>query len=371
MYKQLLGNDLVVNEDHCNLSCEYCLTGQSNLKQGHRDQLIFQTPQRDEYSVESPLGKRLRAVTERIDARFATPFLKVTGGEIFLVKGMMDFLRWAADRHEVLVVQTNGVLLRTEYLEEFKRWGNVVVQVSLDSHLFSGNSYRVSREDLHHKIVKRLTSVFESGLPVEVYSVLNDRSVLEMETFAEWLMRFESRPVYMPFPIRGPDANRFKIRPEQVEIVRRFVATMERFMPILPPRAYFRRLMRFFDEGERRFGCHLPRLVLSSFSDGVLTACPNIWFSDMGNLLGEDWSEVTDKVGSTGMYQALLAPTPRLDACKGCFTPWDLLSMYFDDEITLDELCASPTYSRPSIRSLLAATKGKAAPRQAESLAVA
>ena len=39
--KPLLANDLVVQEDNCNLSCKYCLTGQSMYKQGHLDKMIF------------------------------------------------------------------------------------------------------------------------------------------------------------------------------------------------------------------------------------------------------------------------------------------------------------------------------------------
>ncbi|HLS48566.1 MAG TPA: hypothetical protein VK024_01105, partial [Actinomycetaceae bacterium] len=61
--------------------------------------------------------------------------------------------------------------------------------------------------------------------------------------------------------------------------------------------------------------------------------------------------------GETGLTQALLAEKPRLEACHGCFTPWDTLSMYFENEITLDELCSAPTYSPPAIRELLAEMK--------------
>ena len=85
----------------------------------------------------------------------------------------------------------------------------------------------------------------------------------------------------------------------------------------------------------------------------------------MGNVLTgtaqvpEAGTEVLDKVGKTGLYKALLSPKPRLKACHGCFTPWDTLSMYFDDEITLSELCAAPTYAPPRIRALLAELKSE------------
>lgn len=353
MIEALVGNDLVVNEDSCNLSCTYCLTGQSNLKKSHTEQLIFGPPTKDRYAAGTPLGRRLPVIDARIDQTFKVPLLKVTGGEVFLVAGIMEFLREQAKEHEVLVVQTNGVLVRDEHLAEFAAWGNVVLQVSLDSHLFTGNSYRVATQSLHDKVIRRIETILDSGLPVEVYSVLNDRSVVEMEPFAQWLSERAHRPVYFPFPVRGPDADRFRIRPEQVSCVERFADRYPDFAAILPPRPYFDRLLRFYHEGRRTFRCHLPRLVISTFSDGMVTPCPNIWFSDMGNLLDDDYAASLADVGTSAMYRALLAPRPRLKACHGCFTPWDTLSMYFEDEISLDELCAAPTYAPPRIRALI------------------
>jgi MoaA/NifB/PqqE/SkfB family radical SAM enzyme len=357
MAETLLGNDLVINEDSCNLSCNYCLTGQSNLKEGHRLKLIFDPPKRDTYTPGAELEHRVNTVADRLRSRFEMPLLKVTGGEIFLVKGIMDFLRRESPNYEVLVVQTNGVLVNEDHLAQLREIGNVVLQVSLDSHLFHGNSYRVQKQNLHDKVVRAISAILDSGLPCEVYGVLNDRSVTELADFAAWLGTFKNPPVFFPFPIRGPDAEEFKVREDQVHLLDEFVDRYEEFSSALPPKAYFNRLLSFYHEGKRTFRCHLPRLVVSTFSDGVVTPCPNIWFSDMGKVLDEDWTEVLDKVGETGMYKALLAERPRLSACHGCFTPWDTLSMYFDDEITLDELCAAPTYSPEPIRRMLETAK--------------
>lgn len=357
MAKTLLGNDLVVNEDSCNLSCTYCLTGQSNLKEEHHLKLIFEPPKGDTYAPGSRLAHQVETVSDRLREQFKLPLLKVTGGEIFVVRNMIEFLEREAPNYEVLVVQTNGVLVTDEYLERLEALGNVVLQVSLDSHLPHGNSYRVSKASLHERVVERVAAILDSPMPVEIYAVLNDRSVQEMEEFAAWLMSFSDRPTYFPFPVRGPDSEAFKVKPDQVALIDRFVERYDDFAPVLPPRAYFARLLSFYHEGKRTFRCHLPRLVVSSFNDGVVTPCPNIWFSDMGNALSDDWEQALDKVGETGLYKALLAPRPRLEACQGCFTPWDTLSMYFDDEITLDELCSAPTYAPPAIRQLIADMK--------------
>jgi MoaA/NifB/PqqE/SkfB family radical SAM enzyme len=353
----LIGNDLVINEDSCNLSCTYCLTGQSNMKDRHNLQLIFEPPKRDEYRPDTPLGGRIDTVADRIRERFHMPLLKVTGGEIFLVKGIMDFLEQESRKHEVLVVQTNAVLVKPEHIERFREWGNVVLQVSLDGHLYPGHSYRVQSQKQHDKVIAAVERILESGLATEIYTVLNDRSVEHVRELAEWLNTFQVPPTFFPFPVRGPGAEEFAIRPDQLHHIDDLLEHAEELSGVLPPRAYFNRLLSFYHEGKRTFRCHLPRLVVSSFSDGVVTPCPNIWFTDMGNALTDDYDETLDKAGNTGLYRALLAPRPRLQACHGCFTPWDTLSMYFENEISLDELCAAPTYAPPIIRGMISDAK--------------
>jgi len=277
--KKLIGNDLVINEDSCNLSCEYCLTGQSNLKQSHRDQLIFQPPVFDEYKKGHPLGDRINTIISRID-QLGTPFIKLTGGEIFLIKNMMDLIEEVAETHEMVVIQTNGLLIRDKHIERLKKLKNIVIQISLDSHLHYGNSYRISKSDLHKKAVEKIKYVLESKIPSEIYAVLNDRSVTEIIPFVEWLQSLGIELVYFPFPVRGPSSEQFKVRPDQIKFVTELYNSHEKYASILPPKPYFLRLLRFYLEGERRFRCHLPRLVISSFSDGTVTPCPNIWFSD-------------------------------------------------------------------------------------------
>lgn len=359
MINQLLGNDLVVNEDSCNLACEYCLTGQSNLKASHSEQLIFKPPRRATYDSSSELGRHLPLIVDRVGAVFRAPLLKVTGGEIFLVRGMLKFLREQATRHEVLVVQTNGLLLKDEDLAEMESWGNVVVQVSLDAHTFEGNSYRVATESLHRKVLSRVETLLRSALPIEVYCVINDRSVRHLSGFARWLAGFNDPPIMFPFPVRGPGSQQYAIGSDQIHHIEELVAGRAQYEAVMPPSAYLDRLLSFYREGERTLRCHLPRLVVSTFSDGAVTPCPNIWFSDMGNLIDAGHEDVLKEIGQTGLYQALLAPRPRLDACKGCFTPWDMLSMYFENEITIEELVATPTYTPPAIRELIEEEKRK------------
>lgn len=353
--RQLLGNDLVINEDSCNLGCHYCLTGQSNMKSGHADQLIFEPPTFDEYSEETDLGKRLHQIVERVNAKLMPPLIKLTGGEIFLIKGMMDFVEKMAEEHIAVIVQTNALTLSNDKIERLSRLQNVTVQISLDSSDYDGNSYRVQSEKLHNKVMDRIAAVVRAGLPTEIYAVLNDKSAPYMASLVRWCGQFPDNPPQLfPFPVRGPDSEKFKVRPDQYHFIDGLHDMLVEFSHVLPPKEYLDRLSAFYHDGKRSWRCHLPRLVISTFSDGVSTPCPNIWFHNMGSLTEDDtWEPALDQVNSTAFYDLLLGSRPRLDACKGCFTPWDTLSLYFESKISLDELCRAPSYAAGPIRELL------------------
>ena len=351
--KNLLANDLVIQEDNCNLSCKYCLTGQSSYKEGHLDKLIFQPPRKSDSAPGTSLRARIDRIIKTSTETMNLPVLKITGGEIFLVKGMIELVEELSRHFATLVVQTNGVLVTQEYLERLEALGNICLQISLDGTSYEANAYRSNTRDLHQKIYDRLDRIFKFGIPTEIYCVLNDQSLPELENTLNDLKQYGEHLSVFPFPVRGPDSERFQIKPEQLPVLRSIWDRYERFQPIMPPRAYWRRLMRFYEEGGRNFSCHLPRFAFTTFDDGFVTSCPNIWFNKIGNVVTEGTESVVDRIGNTPFHQILLAPKPRLDACKGCFTPWDTLSMFMDHEITLDELCSTPMYRAPAVRQRL------------------
>lgn len=366
----LLGNDLVVNEDSCNLSCHYCLTGQSNMKAEHENQLIFESPSFDEYASDSPLAGRLNMIVDRVNKKLQPPLIKLTGGEIFLVKGFMDFIEQMSVLHESVIVQTNAIPLTDDKIERLALLDNITIQISMDSSNIDGNWYRGDSPALHNKLLNRIESAIQSGLPVEIYGVLNDKSAPYLKEFVQWCAEFKINiPQLFPFPVRGPDSEKFQVRPDQYHYIEELQELVKDYPEVLPPQAYIDRLISFYKDGERTWQCHLPRLVLSTFDDGVSTPCPNIWFHNMGNLLEDQWESALEKVNRTEFYQLLLAERPRLDACKGCFTPWDTLSLYFDDHISLDELCRAPSYGVASIRQFLKEKKEEYKAEKAEKAA--
>ena len=240
-------------------------------------------------------------------------------------------------------------------MERLAELGNLTVQISLDSSTYAGNNYRLQSEKLHNKLLDRISAVVKAGLPTEVYAVVNNQSIKYLSDLVSWCGSFEANhPQLFPFPVRGPDSEKFQIEPHQYHHLEALYGMLEEYGHVLPPRPYIDRLVSFYNDNGRTWKCHLPRLVVSTFSDGVSTPCPNIWFHNMGSLTeDESWEGALDKVNASPFYQLLLGDRPRLNACKGCFTPWDTLSLYFEDFITLDELCRAPSYGNPEVRALL------------------
>jgi MoaA/NifB/PqqE/SkfB family radical SAM enzyme len=351
-----LANDFVLLEDNCNLSCGYCLTGQSKLKKRHSLKMIFEPPRKTSCQPGTELKDRADRVLAQMERQVPLPIIKVTGGEIFLIRGILDFLAELSARYATVVIQTNGMLLDAHALSEMKRWGNVCLQLSIDAFSFEGNAYRTPTAAIHASALRQIESALDAEIPTEVYCVLNDRSVPALGETMEWLMPWSNHAVLAPFPVRGPEREKFATRREQLPELRSLLAD-PRFAALLPPRPYIDRLVRFLDEGERTFRCHLPRLAFTTFDDGVVTPCPNIWFMELGNVLSAEPEKAIERLGASAFYELLLAQRPRIDACKQCFTPWDLLSLFLDGEISLDEVCRTPMYSAPASRARLAEIK--------------
>lgn len=356
--KAWLVNDLVISEENCNMNCSYCLTDASDFKESHLNHPIRNPPVKLTYHGE--FKEKLDKVTDRTLEKFDIPILKVSGGEVMLIKEIMNFLRKEASRYKVLQILTNGMMLDEKILDEFQLLGNVVLQISIDHHTLEGNGYRLTQQDLQDRLLQKIDLVVQKGIPLELYCVLSDINTHRLDEFLEYLLKYRGKLMVFPFPVRGPMKELFYPKREQHATIERILEHYDHYAGIVPPKPYFQRLLQFLQEGERTFGCALARMVFSTFSDGAITSCPNIWFNHLGNLTDTDYQKVLDKVENIAFYELLVFEnTPRLDACKACFTPWDMLGLYIDNLITIDELCETPMYRHPEVRERLIELKEK------------
>lgn len=175
-------NDLVVKEDVCNMCCKYCLTKTSKFKdnesvKAQRNSLV--------YTDGSELQKNMDAVTESIHNAFGISVLKISGGEIFLIKGIMDYIRKHAPKYKKVQLLTNGVLLTPELLSQLKEIENICLQISIDHHTVKGNRYRTPTPEKLQRILGNLDHAAQSGIPLEINCVLHDKNTHLLSGFAD------------------------------------------------------------------------------------------------------------------------------------------------------------------------------------------
>jgi MoaA/NifB/PqqE/SkfB family radical SAM enzyme len=334
----LLINDLVIRADRCNLRCEYCLAVESPFRRS--------TPLRSEPEVEATL----RGFAQVFDA----PILKLSGGEAFLLAGLVPLVEAALQSYESVQILTNGTRLAAPALRRLAATGGVFLQVSLDGHRLAMNRLRVASLDRHRRLLANLDRAVDAGLPVQIFCVLHRDNAADIADFADYLReRFAGEVSLVPFPVRGAAGARFAALPSQRAGLDRLIDE-PRHRAILPPPAYLLALREvMFAGGPRRLACAVPALMLQCFEDGVVTPCPYSWLEELGNLAHRP-EEVAAAFGQTAGYRVRGQAPPRAPFCRSCITDAYPLSLFFAGAIDLATLLTNqPILSRPRARARL------------------
>lgn len=142
--------------DRCNLRCQYCMPEEGINYVDRSDLLTYE--------------EMVRLVT--LLAQEGVNKVRITGGEPFLRKGMMDFLGSLKSIPGIdkLHITTNGTL--TEGLvEDLDRIGVSGVNLSLDS-LDRDNFFKITRRDEFDKVMTTLDQLLASSISTKINMVV-------------------------------------------------------------------------------------------------------------------------------------------------------------------------------------------------------
>ncbi len=142
--------------DRCNLRCFYCMP-EEGIKYAHKDDLL---------SYEEML--RLA----RLLAGLGIHKVRITGGEPFVRRDMMDFIR-ALSRVEGIKqinITTNGTLT-APLIPELKQLGVRSVNLSLDT-LDRQRFFEITRRDEYDKVIQTLDALLEYGISTKINAVV-------------------------------------------------------------------------------------------------------------------------------------------------------------------------------------------------------
>ncbi|KLU72983.1 MAG: hypothetical protein RHS_1225 [Robinsoniella sp. RHS] len=345
-----LVNDFVIAEENCNMNCAYCLTGTSQLKEKHKSETSNSNKAMN-YLKDIQLKENIDGVSNMITDNFDVAILKVSGGELFMINEITEYIRCQANKYKAVQILTNGLLLSDKILRELKNIGNVCIQLSIDHHTLEGNVYRTGKVSALEKILHSIDNIADHGIPLEINCVLTDKNTSRIHEFADYLLKYDhSHVMLFPFPVRGANRDLFYPIPEQLSGIEELIDNYDHYEKIMAPKVYLDYLLRFLRNGHRDLPCFIPGMTIGTFDDGTVTPCPNYWFTSLGSLLSEDKLLTVKKIGNDKIYRVLLNSGNKIRECRKCYTPWDTLNLYLAGVLSLDELCVSPLYSFPGIR---------------------
>lgn len=159
--------------DRCNLRCSYCMP-EEGIDFGPRNTLMRYEEFLRLVKILGPLG---------IDK------VRITGGEPFVRRDLMDFLSGLASIPEInaIKITTNGTLTQ-KYLPALKDLGIRSINLSLDT-LDSDRFFAITRRDEFDKVWKTFLALLEQDFEVKINAVLlsgqNDKDILPFAKLTE------------------------------------------------------------------------------------------------------------------------------------------------------------------------------------------
>ncbi len=142
--------------DRCNLRCFYCMPEEG----------IDYVPRKDLLSYEELT--RFCSIASRQGIRK----LRITGGEPFVRKDLMVFLKNISDKNlfEEIHITTNGVLTGP-YVEELKLLGISGINLSLDS-LDRERFLKITNRDKLHHVLESMNLILHHKIPLKINMVV-------------------------------------------------------------------------------------------------------------------------------------------------------------------------------------------------------
>lgn len=149
--------------DRCNLRCHYCMPEEGIQYVDKKELLSFEELER----------------IVRVFAQLGINKVRITGGEPFVRKGIMEFLQTLSEISGInsIHITTNGTLTES-VVPELQSLGIKSVNLSLDT-LDAGRFYTITRRDSFDRVMTTLTELIEHDMPTKINMVVMSRHNIE------------------------------------------------------------------------------------------------------------------------------------------------------------------------------------------------
>lgn len=363
-------HDQRIVDEFCNLACDYCegfspspfsfrpdeegkLT---NMPESWR-WMVSDSPELRVLIPEEPRVQDFfslgRTVVGEVAKRADSRILKLSGGEVTLFDGLLEYVRSIHADYTAVQILTNGYKLTHEDIDAYSEMGNIYFQVSLDGTNKDTNYARTHNPLITEKVVDNVRYIAQRNVPIEINCVLTKHNT---GSFEEMLIAFEDIPdmVIIPRPVRGEPKEAMDFTPEQLAEFRATVlGKYDQYKHLLPPRVYLERLIEMMEQGSRSDRCYVPFFVMgvNNYGDAETCSCGG-GMPSLGNVLSEPDVVFHRQENYTGY-----SPDTAYDDCEYCMTQYELMNLYIEGLVSAEDMRRIPTYRYDGVIEQIESTR--------------
>ncbi len=338
-YKNLI-TELMFIDDACNFRCTYCTAPMKAITKKNGSYYLRESDDEEielNASKEKKLGIRMHKHFERVSEIVPTPILSLIGGELTLIDSLVDFLQEVSSNYKLVILTTNGSHLDKSMIDSLSKIDNLLLYMSLDGYNYEMNSYRVSNKNIIHQILKSLDYCIEKEIKVELQMVLHDRNAKFIREYADYVLQYAKKGHYiklMPFPVRWTKG-KYSAQKDMLGEIKKLYDEYEAYQEILPPKAYIRNLLDFYECGQRTTRCYVPEFVTGIDDRGRIKSCPCIPF--IYGSIEDNVETARDKILNEKMEYRKRKFNSGF--CRTCYEgACEMLNAYLEGNISTDEL---------------------------------
>ena len=311
--------DLVLDEDNCNLRCDYCMIRMKpTVTRHHLD-----------------IGQTVGLVNQALE-HSPVPILRISGGEVFLYPNLLEFLQEIRSIMPAVEIITNGTLLDGDMVDSLSRIGNIHIKYSLDGHCHEMNRYRFRNERAFAKVLDHFRFCVAADLGLGIFSVVSDINSNRLVEFVRFVNDL-GRPIPIYFlPVRHVYGKSIEASAAPfVELTDQY----ENYQRVLFSRSYLNSLAEFVATQARSLPCFAQKNIVALNQEGDVHMCPCGFPGSRGNVYD---GELTPPMDST-----------KFGFCRGCYTDYDVLSLVARGDMTIEQLGKDPVFRVPRVRASL------------------
>lgn len=338
-------SDYIIHENLCNFRCKYCLG--KDLKEDSRNLInsYEENNKRVKYESNCDIERTINTYEKYINAEI----FQLSGGELFMIENISDFIEDKSKRYEKVVILTNGFLLNETVIKQLAKYKNIVFGISLDGHTLEMNSYRFQSENTLKRIVENIKLLIKYDSAILINMVLHNKNIDYIKEFLYYLSNLSNKIAVFPAILRGTASDVYNYSEEKAEILLDIAEDNELVARLSIVPEYFREMYNVCKSGFKSFNCYTSMFSTEMFHNGELVCCPLNWIKIIGNIVEDSPDEVFNKFGNDEIYHLLRKKSKGFKACKYCLSHYDVINMYLEDIIDLNTIKKVSFLNTPKI----------------------